>query len=202
MRSLFIALCLVILAAACKKGTGGGNSGSRNGISNKEQSVAAFKTIDSLWENAIENTLGTEQGEFKYSDKVLQNSSGGQATINGTRSATGTGSYYIASGYGITDVSIMFQDYNVNGTILNGDLTVYLKYNFRNCSSSLPSCKELNDRSLKYTSKKLSIKFSYNGKSIEDVIALTAIREKTKSSTKPWEINITNSANQVYSFEL
>jgi hypothetical protein len=202
MRFLFIVLCLVTLVAACKKNTGNGNSGSSNRISNEEQSVAAFNTIDSVWENSIENTLGTEQGEFKYSNKVLQNSSGGQATVNGTRSATGTGSYYIASGYGITDVSITFQDYNANGTILNGVLTVYLKYNFRDCSSSLPNCKELNDRSLKYTSKKLSIKFSYNGKNIADEIALTAIKEQTKSSTKPWDINITNSANQVYAFEL
>jgi hypothetical protein len=202
MRSLFIVSCLVILVAGCKKGTGDGSAGSGNRISNQEQSVAAFKTIDSLWENSIKNALGTEKGEFKYSNQVLQNSSGGQATVNGTRSATGTGSYYIASGYGITDVSITFQDYNANGTILNGVLTVYFKYNFRDCSSSLPSCKELNDRSLKYTSQKLSIKFSCEGKDIADNIALTAIKEQTKSSTKPWDINITNSANQVYSFKL
>lgn len=202
MRALFVVLCLVILVTACKKDTGNENPGSSNGINNKEQSLAVFNTIDSLWENSIDDSLGTGKGEFKYSNKVLQNNSGGQATVNGTRSVDGTGSTYISSGYGITDVSVTFQDYNANGTILNGVLTVYLKFNFRNCSSSLPNCKDLNERSLKYASKKLSVRFPYNGENIADEITLTAIKERTKSSNKPWDINITNSANQVFSFNL
>jgi hypothetical protein len=142
--------------------------------------------------------------EQTYSGKILEGGAGGKAIVNGTFSKTNFSSSTSTSTSSIADVTITFQQYEIDGLHLDGVLRFYDSYRSRmDCGSS--GCASSTHTLVSYSSENgsgtasppITIQFNYNGKGLRDAILLTASKEYVH-----WSVKVTNGSNKVFSFSL
>jgi len=196
MNKLLTVLIIVFFLSACSKtGADGGAP-----VSDQESAKAAFLAINGLWTSTLKPAL-TKDAQT-YTDKTLDGSSGGKAIVNGRFTRTSY-SYSTSSGNtSLVDVTITFQQYEVNGLRLDGVLRFFDSYSFRmSCGSA--GCASSTKTSISYSSEDgsgatfqpLTIKFNANGKDLRDAMLLDASKQYAH-----WSVKVTNGTGKVFSF--
>ncbi|SEM74733.1 hypothetical protein SAMN04488505_10634 [Chitinophaga rupis] len=196
LSGILVSLCLLTACSKDDKDTAAVNPP----ITTAEQARAAFAKINALWTSTLKPVLTKENQT--YSGKVLEGAAGGKAVVNGSFTKTSSSSSSSTRSSAIADVTITFQQYEINGLHLDGVLRFYDSYNSRTaCSSS--GCASSTHTYLAYSSKSsadvanppVAIEFELNGKTYRDQILLFASKEYAS-----WSVKLTNENNQEFSF--
>ncbi|MBS1604648.1 MAG: hypothetical protein JST42_18425 [Bacteroidetes bacterium] len=196
MKHLLPGLIGLILISSCKKNSGEAVSP----INDATTARAIFNAIDVLWQRTLSPALSKNSQTF--TNTVLQDSSGGSATVNGTFSTTTTSYPNSSSSTYNMSVIINFDHYRSNGLELNGPLRFYDARSSRtDCGSS--GCASTSHNSTAYDDKDqaggtlpaITVSLKYNGRQYEDNILLVASKEYSS-----WSVKIITAAQKTLSF--
>lgn len=196
LSGILVSLCLLTACSKDETDAGAVNSP----ITTAVQARTAFSKINTLWTATLKPVLTKENQT--YSGKVLEGAAGGKAVVNGTFTKSSSSSSSSTRSSSIADVTITFQQYEVDGLRLDGVLRFYDSYNSRTaCSSS--GCASSTHIYLAYSSKSsagvanppVTIEFELNGKTFRDQILLDADKEFST-----WTVKLTAENKQDFSF--
>jgi hypothetical protein len=196
-RQFLPAAFALLLLSACSKNNG---VGSGSPITTKDQAMAVFSKINTLYSSILKPALAKDSR--KFTDTALQGAGGGTAIVNGSYIHTSISSANSSTTSSILDVVIIFKNYKTDGLSLDGTIRFFDSYSYRMaCSTS--GCASSTHASMAYKSQDgsgneyppFNIDFTYNGKQYSDAVMLTASK-----STSSWATKVVTAARQTFSF--
>lgn len=196
MRKYILLLVVIGGLVGCKKDGGGGGEP----VSEEAVARVLFSKINGLWTGTLKPAL--TKTKQTYTNYVLSDSAGGQATVNGSYTATSYSGSSGSTASSMVDATIRFEHFTRNGLRLDGTFRFYDGYSYRqDCGSS--GCASSTHTSVTYNSKDgsgnvydpLAVSFSSNGVNYADKILLYASKPYSSFSVK-----LTNTAGDTFSF--